>query len=95
MKVSHILGLNARSQLFSYQYNTARGKSIASSKIRTKRILKKAEIPVPEIYAKFFHPEDIIKYDWQSLPSSFALKPNKGLGGEGIVIAKKRINPSV
>ena len=44
MKISHILGLNARSQLFSYPYNKVRGKAIAFSKIRSKRILKKAGI---------------------------------------------------
>ena len=90
MKISHILGLNARSQLFSYTYNKARGKAIAMSKIRTKRILKKADIPVPNLYARFGHPRDILKFDWSSLPSSFALKPNKSLGGEGIIIVKKK-----
>lgn len=90
MKISHILGLNARAQLFSYRYNRARGKGIASSKIRTKRVLAKAGIPVPEIYAKFVRPGDSLKFDWESLPSSFALKPNKGLGGEGIIIVKKK-----
>lgn len=90
MKISHILGLNARSQIFSYTYNKVRGKAIAVSKIRTKRVLKKAEIPVPKLYAKFAHPRDILKFDWQSLLSSFALKPNKSLGGEGIIIVKKK-----
>lgn len=90
MKISHILGLNARSQLFSYPYNKVRGKAIAVSKIRTKRVLKKAGIPVPKLYAKFKHPRDILKFDWQSLPSSYALKPNKSLGGEGIIIVKKK-----
>lgn len=90
MKLSHILGLNARTKLFSYVYNKARGKGISASKIRTKRVLKKAGILVPEMYAKFVHPRDIFDFDWTSLPSSFALKPNKGLGGEGIIIVKKR-----
>ena len=90
MKISHILGLNARSQIFSYTYNKVRGKAIAVSKIRTKRVLKKADIPVPKLYAKFAHPRDILKFDWLSLPSSFALKPNRSLGGEGIIIVKKK-----
>lgn len=60
MKISHILGLNARSKLFSYPYNTIRGKSIASSKLRTKRILARAGIPVPEIYGKFVTPQGFI-----------------------------------
>lgn len=92
MKTSDILGLNARSQLFSYKYNKARGKSIASSKIRTKRILAKAGVPVPDIYARFIKLEKIPNFDWESLPSSFALKPNRGLGGKGIIVVKRRSN---
>ncbi len=90
MKVRDILGLNARTQLYSYPNNDAKAKGTANSKLSTKRILKRAEIPVPEIYAKFKEPHDINKLDWTKLPESFALKPNKGLGGEGIVVVKKR-----
>lgn len=91
MKVSHILGLNARTQLFSYRYNKPRGKGIAASKLATKRALfKSEEIKVPETYGIFKKPESVAKFDWQSLPDSFALKPNKGLGGEGIIVVKKR-----
>ena len=53
-------------------------------------MLRKAEISVPETYARFKHPRDLIDFDWKSLPSSYALKPNKGLGGEGIIVVKKR-----
>lgn len=90
VKTSSILGLNARAQLFSYPYNKPLEKKIAGSKLRTKRILKRAEIPVPDIYAKFKNPRDLLNFDWNSLPSSFALKPNKGLGGEGIIVIKKK-----
>jgi alpha-L-glutamate ligase-like protein len=90
MKISHILGLNARSQLFTYEYNTARGKKIAASKLLTSKILEKSGILTPEIYAKFSHPKDLLQFDWKNLPSSFALKPNRGLGGEGIIVVKKR-----
>jgi alpha-L-glutamate ligase-like protein len=89
-RASDILGLNARSQLFSYKYNSVKGRSIASSKIRTKRILREHGIPVPEIYALFKSVKKVYKYNWNQLPSSFALKPNGGLGGEGIVIVKRR-----
>ena len=90
VKTSSILGLNARSQLFSYPYNPVRGKKIANSKLRTKRMLRKVDIPVPKTYARFKHARDLIGFDWDSLPSSFALKPNKGLGGEGIIVVKKK-----
>ncbi|MBI4157485.1 ATP-dependent zinc protease [Candidatus Woesebacteria bacterium] len=90
MKISSILGLNARFQQFSYPFNPRRGKKIADSKLQTKRVLKKAGIPVPKIYKKFKNPLQVFEFDWKSLPDSFALKPSKGLGGEGIVVIKKR-----
>src|SRR5512143_465884 len=92
MKMSHVLGLNARSQLYSYPMNKAKGRSIASSKIKTKKLLKKFGVPVPMIYAKFTKPEKIINFRWDSLPSAFALKPSKGLGGEDIIVVKKKDN---
>lgn len=90
MKASEILGLNARTQLFSYKYNKSLGKAIAASKIKTERVLTKEEIPTPKILKKFKKPGDILNFDWDTLPSSFALKPSRGLGGEGIIIAKKK-----
>ncbi|MFV1917494.1 MAG: sugar-transfer associated ATP-grasp domain-containing protein [Patescibacteria group bacterium] len=90
MKISNILGLNARSQQFSYKYNKPPAKKIAGSKLATKRALARVGIPVPETYARFLKPGDILKFDWEILPESFALKPNRGLGGEGIIVVKKR-----
>ena len=89
MKISTILGLNARAQL-SYRYNTSSGKSIANSKLMTKRVLAKYDVVVPKIYKIFRSPDSIFKFDWNSLPTSFALKPSKGLGGDGIIVIKKR-----
>lgn len=91
MKSSSILGLNARSQLFSYRYNTVLGKKVAGSKLLTEKVLRRAGIPTPQIYARFVKPADILKFDWNSLGSSFVLKPSKGLGGEGIIVVKKRV----
>jgi alpha-L-glutamate ligase-like protein len=89
MRISHILGLNARTQLF-LRYNKPKAKKYANSKLATKRVLHKAGVPVPEIYAKFIEPENVTNFDWEKLPDSFALKPNKGLGGSGIIVVKKR-----
>lgn len=91
MKISSILGLNARTQLFAYRYNTNRGKNIANSKIQTARILKNAKLAHPKIYKKFRTPSDVFEFDWTRLPDRFALKPSRGLGGEGIVVVKKRL----
>ncbi len=91
MKVSSILGLNARTQLFAYRYNTASGKNIADSKIQTARVLKKAGVPRPKIYKKFTDPRQVLEYNWETLPDQFALKPSRGLGGEGIIVVKRRL----
>lgn len=90
MKLSSILGLNARFQEFTYPYNARRGKSVAGSKILTKLRLSKNHIPTPKIYAKFTTPGQVSAFAWSSLPDSFALKPSRGLGGEGIIVVKKR-----
>lgn len=91
MKISSILGLNARSQQFTYHYNSRKGKNIANSKIQTASILKKAGIAHPRIYKKFRELNDVSSFDWNSLPDRFALKPSRGFGGEGIIVVKKRL----
>jgi len=91
MKVSSILGLNARTQLFAYKYNTKRGKNIADSKIQTDRILKETDVAHPKIYKKFKDPREVLDFDWTSLPDRFALKPSRGMGGEGIMVVKRKL----
>jgi alpha-L-glutamate ligase-like protein len=91
MKISSILGLNARTQLFAYKYNTKRGKNIADSKIQTARVLKEAGVPHPKIFKKFKDPQGVLEFDWTTLPDKFALKPSRGMGGEGIIVVKRRL----
>lgn len=90
MRSSHILGLNARTQIYSYNYNKAKDKRKAGSKLVTKSTLAKENVPIPGLLAKFKKPIDIIRFDWNILPGAFALKPNRGLGGEGIIVVKKK-----
>ena len=63
---------------------------MADSKLQTAKVLIKADIPTPTVYNRFVSPRDVYSFDWKSLPSSFALKPSRGLGGEGIIVVKKR-----
>lgn len=91
MKVTSILGLNARTQLFAYKYNTKGGKNVADSKIQTARVLKRAGVPHPKIYKKFIDPRDVLEFNWDTLPPKFALKPSRGMGGEGIIVVKRRL----
>jgi len=95
MKTSHILGINARNLLYSYPYNPRRGKKISSSKLLTKRAMIAAGIQVPSLIAVFRKARDILSFDFLKLPNSFVLKPSKGLGGEGIIVVKKKISEGV
>lgn len=91
MKLSHILGINARTVSYAYKYNSRLGRKIADSKLQTARVLKLANIPHPKIYKKFRRVEDIYNFDWEKLPDQFALKPSRGLGGEGIIVVKRKL----
>lgn len=81
-----ILGMNARNLDYVRRYNKKRAKKLADDKIRSKRALYKASLPVPRLLAKVRTLEELENFDWNILPSSFALKPNRGFGGEGIVV---------
>src|SRR5260221_11655071 len=92
MKVSSILGLNARSQAYLIPLNSTKARRVADSKLLMFRTLKKAGIATPDVYKKFKEPKDVFDFNWESLPDSFAVKPSRGFGGEGIIVVKKRFN---
>ncbi len=94
MKASSILGLNSRGALFTGKYNTRKAKMIADSKIQTDRVLRHANVPHPKIYKKFATAQDVFDFKWSNLPDAFALKPSRGLGGDGIIVVKKRTGDS-
>lgn len=91
MKASSILGLNSRGALFTGKYNSRKAKNIANSKIQTAKILKLNNISTPQIIHKFKKYDDISSFDWSNLPDKFAIKPSRGLGGEGIIVVKKKL----
>lgn len=78
--------MNARNLLFIRPYNSKESRKIADNKLLSKKILRKAGIPVPELLGKVRNTQELESFDWNSLPKSFVLKPNRGLGGEGIVV---------
>lgn len=90
-----ILGMNARNLDYVRPYNHAKGKRIADQKLLCKRVLKQAGIPVPGLIAKIKDQAALDAFDWNTLPNSFALKPNRGFGGEGILVvyARKKNHP--
>lgn len=90
MKLRDVLGLNSRNHLYTSRYNSRRGKQIANSKLLTKETLRKAGVPVPKTYVKIATNEHLEKFDFLKLPADFVIKPNNGLGGEGIIVIERQ-----
>jgi alpha-L-glutamate ligase-like protein len=85
-KSRSVLGMNARNLEFIRPNNPKRAKEIADNKLLCKSVLKKNGIFVSELIAKIKTVDELETFDWQILPASFALKPNRGFGGEGIIV---------
>src|SRR3989344_20220 len=81
-----ILEMNARNLRYIRPSNFSRARHLADNKIFSKRVLKKNGIPVPALIAKISSVQMLEQFDWNILPQSFALKPNRGFGGEGIIV---------
>lgn len=90
-----LLGMNARNLRFIRPNNPKQAIRIADDKLVSKKILKKGGIPVPKLIAKVRNYEDLDNFNWNKLPNSFALKPTRGFGGEGIIVVygKKKNRP--
>lgn len=80
-----ILGINARNLHYIRPYNPKKAIKLADDKIKTKQFLAARGVPVPKLYGIIHDAGELEKFDFNSLTSSFALKPNTGFGGEGII----------
>lgn len=81
-----ILGMNARNLSYVGPNNPKQAIDLANDKLRSKEVLRAAGIPVPEAYGIIRNRQELETFDWKKLPKSFVLKPNRGMGGEGIKI---------
>ena len=87
MRSDAILGLNSRNHQYTSVYNSKKYKEIANSKLSTKRALKRGGVSVPKTYNVVSNTEQLERFDYGSLPDKgFVIKPNNGLGGEGIMV---------
>ena len=89
-KSALLLGMNARNLEYIRPHNRKRGMEIADNKLLCKRVLKKNNLGVSALIGKIRNHEELEAFDWAKLPDSFALKPNRGFGGEGIVVVYAR-----
>jgi len=91
-----ILGINARNQ--KYLDSSKKIKRTLDSKLLTKKILKENGLPVPDTLALIKTRSELFNFNWEILPNTFALKPNRGFGGQGIIVVygkkKKAIEPT-
>ena len=85
-----LLGINARNLLYIKPYNAKKAVMLADSKIKTKNFLSARGVPVARLYHVIAGKKELSSFDFNSLPTSFVIKPNAGYGGEGIVIIKGR-----
>ncbi len=89
-KSKNILGMNARNLIYIRPNNLKSAKRLADDKLRCKRVLKKAKVPVPRLIKSIKSHEDLDNFDFNTLPNSFVLKPNFGFGGDGILVVYGR-----
>lgn len=85
-KDKEILGINRRNQNYIRPNNPLSAKRIADNKLLTKRVMAKIGIKTPDLY-KVIRTKTQLRYlDWDSLPKSFVVKPNRGSTGSGIIV---------
>ncbi len=85
-----VLGMNERNLLYIKGYNKPKYRKIADDKYLTKKILAKHDIPTPKLLGFIKDYNDYDKFDWNSLPDSFVIKPVRGIEGAGIEIFYNR-----
>lgn len=87
--------MNSRNLEYVRPFNKKGARRLADEKLYSKRVLKKHGIAVPKLLGQIRNYDELENFDWTSIPGSFALKPNRGFGGEGIVVvfARKKNRP--
>jgi alpha-L-glutamate ligase-like protein len=81
-----VLGMNARNDHID-RVNHAHSVSLVNDKLATKLVLAAAGLPVPPTVAVIDSHRDLAGLTVEALPDRWALKPNHGRGGCGILLA--------
>ncbi len=90
LKKNGVLGINARNLNYIQKYNPRKFYPRADSKVLTKQIDTKANIPVPELYATISSIGQCSAF-FEKIKdlSDFVIKPEHGAGGEGVFVLKR------
>lgn len=87
-----IMGINQRNAEFIMPYNPRDQYPLVDDKMRTKLLAIDNNIAVPELYASVAIEHDVrTMLDTIKHYSSFVIKPNKGSGGNGVLVISSRI----
>lgn len=92
LRAEGVLGLNQRNGDYILRFNPRSRFPLVDDKLKTKRLALEAGIAVPQLYGVIEKQHDI-----RRLPEivrdhpSFALKPARGSGGDGIVVISGRM----
>ncbi len=89
-QLKDILGINARSADY-LRHNLKGARKAADNKLVSKRVLRRAGIPHPRLLAKLKSRKAVAKFDWKTMPGSFVIKPVAGLGGQGVLVVRKKL----
>lgn len=81
-----ILGMNRRTLCVSRE-NSPRSIRLVNSKYSTKIVLQRAGVPTVPTIAVIAHIRDLMEFDWNQLPDKWALKPDRGAQGAGILLS--------
>ncbi len=85
-QASRVLGFNARALKYTLGGNNPHAAAAARNKLVTKRVLQKAGLPTPRLYAAISSRQQLRSFRWTKLPSSFVVKPRSSHGGGGVVV---------
>jgi alpha-L-glutamate ligase-like protein len=84
-----ILGMNRRNALIA-RLNPREAIKGVNQKYETKQRLAAAGVPVPPTIALIADEAEAADFDYDSLPNAFAIKPNRGRRGEGVILVDGR-----
>jgi alpha-L-glutamate ligase-like protein len=86
-----VLGINSRNRDYIFPLNSPENLAIAADKLHSKEILQKHQVPIAKTLATCRTYRDLDAFEAALAElKSFALKPNKGSQGNGILIVTGR-----
>lgn len=92
---SYILGLNERNSKYIFKLNQKKQHIFAKNKFRTKEFLRTRGFLVSSTYGYITNRLQLKNFNFNNFNNGFVIKPNKGAGGEGILIIKRKIKENI